>query len=727
VSDGFASAEMGVSLSGRSAPLLVDPNGARCGVRDITQESYEEVAGCTIVRGSKGGGIRVLDPSDGTYTVQLSGDAAEDVALTVSYLTGNAAVERRFDLFYPGSAVAFTFVVDAGGEPPLQLASQPRQPEDLSAMAVGAGDGRQTELRWTAVTDPSLAGYRIYSRRDDEPSLALLAGTASGITSYQTGHPWDEPRRIYAVSAVTASGKESFLSNHVENQAITVADFSGSPVVGEAPLSVQFQDLSTGEVVSWEWDFGDGSVGSEAHPTHTYLAAGAYTVRLTVVGEEGGDTRIREAYVSVYEHPSAAFSATPMSGSAPLAVQFTDASTGSVTGWLWDFGDGTTSTDRNPSHTYVTAGSYNVSLTATGPTGSDAETNNGYIEVLAGADISVTKADAPDPVPVGADLTYTLQVANGGPGKATGVVLTDTLPNGPVFVSAVAGQGGCTRVARKVTCNLGDVNPGGSVGVQVVVRPQKTGTLTNTAAATANESDPNPANNSATTTTTVKNLPTMTIVANDPQASEAGRERGQFTIYRTGGTSKALEVNYSVSGTATNGVDYAALSGHRTIPAGASNATIIVTPINDKFFEGDETVVVTLSADAAYVLGNPCSASVTIADNDMPTVTIKATDKVASESGGNKGKLTITRNGDSSQPLTVNYTVSGTATNGPDYAMLPGTITIDAGLASVVIMVSPVNDMVPEGSETVSLTLAAGSGYQIGVPDSATVTILDND
>jgi PKD repeat protein len=79
--------------------------------------------------------------------------------------------------------------------------------------------------------------------------------------------------------------------------------------------------------------------------------------------------------------PTAQFSGTPTSGQAPLAVQFTDSSTGSPTSWSWDFGDGGTSNAQNPSHTYASAGVYDVTLTATNASGSDVETKTGYITV----------------------------------------------------------------------------------------------------------------------------------------------------------------------------------------------------------------------------------------------------------------------------------------------------------------------------------------------------------
>ena len=79
--------------------------------------------------------------------------------------------------------------------------------------------------------------------------------------------------------------------------------------------------------------------------------------------------------------PAAAFTATPTAGLAPLTVQFTDTSTGSPTSWLWDFGDGNTSTAQNPQHTYTAPGLYTVTLNATNEYGSDTETKTAYITV----------------------------------------------------------------------------------------------------------------------------------------------------------------------------------------------------------------------------------------------------------------------------------------------------------------------------------------------------------
>ena len=169
-------------------------------------------------------------------------------------------------------------------------------------------------------------------------------------------------------------------------------------------------------------------------------------------------------------------------------------------------------------------------------------------------------------------------------------------------------------------------------------------------------------------------LPTVSITANLPNASETGPIIGQFTVTLTGSTAAALTVNYAIGGTATNATDYATLSGSVTILAGSSTALITVTPVDDALVEGSEMVVLTLLANSAYTLGSPIVATVTIADNDsppLPKVSIAANLPNASETGPTIGQFTVSRTGSTASPLTVNYTIGGTATNGTDYTIDP--------------------------------------------------------
>lgn len=116
--------------------------------------------------------------------------------------------------------------------------------------------------------------------------------------------------------------------------------------------------------------------------------------------------------------------------------------------------------------------------------------------------LAVTKAAAPNPVDVGEELTYTIEVANNG-GPATGATVTDTLPADVDFVSAEATQGSCAEAAGTVTCELGGLAPDSGATVTIVVIPTVGGTAANTVTVDAAEADPLPANNSATTETGV--------------------------------------------------------------------------------------------------------------------------------------------------------------------------------------------------------------------------------
>jgi PKD repeat protein len=167
--------------------------------------------------------------------------------------------------------------------------------------------------------------------------------------------------------------------------AAPVANFTGSPTAGEAPLTVNFSDASTGSITSWAWDFGDTGTSTAQNPSHVYSNPGTYTVTLTVTGPGGSDTLTRVDYVTVSEPgaPVANFAGTPTSGNAPLTVNFTDLSSGSITSWAWDFGDTGTSTAQNPSHVYSNPGTYSVTLTVTGPGGTGALTRTDYITVNA--------------------------------------------------------------------------------------------------------------------------------------------------------------------------------------------------------------------------------------------------------------------------------------------------------------------------------------------------------
>lgn len=118
--------------------------------------------------------------------------------------------------------------------------------------------------------------------------------------------------------------------------------------------------------------------------------------------------------------------------------------------------------------------------------------------------------------------------------------------------------------------------------------------------------------------------PVVSILASDAMAGEQNTNTGTFTVSRTGSTSFSLTVDFSVSGSAIPDSDYARLPNFVIIPSGAAQTTLTVTPVDELMLEGDETVIVTLTNTAAYVVGSPASATVTILDNDniAPSVTL---------------------------------------------------------------------------------------------------------
>ncbi|MGC4101992.1 PKD domain-containing protein [Ferruginibacter sp.] len=144
------------------------------------------------------------------------------------------------------------------------------------------------------------------------------------------------------------------------------ANFTATPLSGCAPLVVSFTNQSTGSPVQWKWDLGNGTISYLQNPSVTYFNPGQYNIKL-VVKDAAGDSSvlIKSQYITVNAAPSVAFTGAPLTGCFPLPVNFTDQSTpgsGTISSWTWDLGDGTSSNVQNPSHTYMGAGNYNITL-----------------------------------------------------------------------------------------------------------------------------------------------------------------------------------------------------------------------------------------------------------------------------------------------------------------------------------------------------------------------------
>jgi formylglycine-generating enzyme required for sulfatase activity/PKD repeat protein len=244
------------------------------------------------------------------------------------------------------------------------------------------------------------------------------------------------------------------------------AAFGQSPLAGIAPLTVAFNDTSAGTNQGWLWGFGDGTTSTERNPSHIYAARGAYTVSLTVSGTGGSDRVTVPDAVRVYAPVHAAFVAAPLRGLAPIAVAFTDQSTGDITSWLWDFGDGDESVERSPGHTYLAGGTYTVGLTVAGPGGTDLATRSGYVVV-----------DAPSPTPT---QTPTATATRTPTATRTASATATTTPTPTLTSTATASSTRTTEITATTT-----------PGANVTVTATTTGTPTSTPTTTATL-DPSP-------------------------------------------------------------------------------------------------------------------------------------------------------------------------------------------------------------------------------------------
>ncbi|MCA2572629.1 MAG: VCBS repeat-containing protein, partial [Microcystis sp. M42BS1] len=225
-------------------------------------------------------------------------------------------------------------------------------------------------------------------------------------------------------------------------------------------------------------------------------------------------------------------------------------------------------------------------------------------------------------------------------------------------------------------------------------------------------------------------LPSITLAVSPSSVTEDGTTNLTYTFTRSGVTTDALTVNYTVGGTATNGTDYASIPTSVTFAANSAIATVTVDPTADTTVESDETVVLTLASGTGYTIGTTTPVTGTITNGPVtPSITLAVAPSSVTEDGTSNLVYTFTRSGVTSNALTVNYTLGGTATLNTDYTRsgTNNTVTFAANATTATVIVDPTADTTVESNETVALTLASGTGYTIGTPNAATGTITNDD
>ncbi len=235
--------------------------------------------------------------------------------------------------------------------------------------------------------------------------------TASGTT---VTHTWAS-EGMFLVSLTATNGAGSSTSTVMVDvladlppPVAVIAGFDRSPWVGEATL---FTEASL-DATAWSWDFGDGVISGARTPLHTFSTPGPHTVTLTVTNRNGSDSTF--VAVDARLRPTAAFAVSPVAPRVGQLVNFTDLSVNATT-WSWDFGDGSTSVLKNPTHTYAAQGSYSVQLTISSPTG-DFDTTLPTLVVVNPAPPALSGISTIDPATTLDRNTFTAVVgASSGP------------------------------------------------------------------------------------------------------------------------------------------------------------------------------------------------------------------------------------------------------------------------------------------------------------------------
>lgn len=235
--------------------------------------------------------------------------------------------------------------------------------------------------------------------------------------------------------------------------------------------------------------------------------------------------------------------------------------------------------------------------------------------------------------------------------------------------------------------------------------------------------------------------PLLELITSTAAAVEASTA-GQFRIISKGG-SGTITVNYSISGTASAGIDYTlaglnttTLRGSLSLTLGSGMAVANINPLSDSLFEEVETIVMTLEPSADYQIApNAATSTLLLRDDDQPTVYVDA--QVGNATGNSVlesdtstiCKFWISRTGSTAAALSVNYAVGGTASPGLDYSSggITSSVIIPIGASGVDIPLSALNDNSAEGSENIVLSLNPGSTHRYARGNSASITILDDE
>ena len=674
-------------------------------------------------------GDAVTEGSSATFSVALSGSVSSPV--TVGWSTSNGTATAGVD-YTAVSSGTLRFPANSTASQTLTVATLPdtlAESEEtftvtLSGSSLPAGVSVGTSTATGTITDDESLTVAVTA----DASTVVEGGAATFTVSVAGGSSTAPVTVTYTVGGTASSGTDYTapsrtltLGTGASRGTITIPTLSDSVLDAGETLTVTLSAASTSL----------GTVTADSTPAETTIAdSGTVTVSVTA-----GD--------AVTEGSPATFTVA-LSGAVSSAV---------TVGWLTSDGTATAGDDYTAvsSGTLTFPATSTASQTLTVATLPDtlAESEETFTLTLTGSslpagvsvgtstatgtitdDESLTVAVTADATTVveGNDATFTVSVTGG----------TSTAPVQVTYTVSGTASSGADYTAPSGTLTLGAGASSGTITIatlsDTVLDPGETlvvvlsGASTSAGQVTAEET---PAQ------TTIADSGTVTVSVAAGDAVGEG-EPATFTVTLSGSVSSLVTVGWSTSdGTATAGDDYTAVSsGTVTLPAESTAAqTLSVATLPDALAEGDETLTVTLTAPDLPDGVSLGTATATAAITDDDALRVSVTADVSTVVEGDDATFTVAvAGGTSTAPVTVTYTVGGTASSGADYTAPSGTLTLDAGAASGTITVSVLADSVLDADETLAVTLtgasttagevtADSSAAETTISDTGTVTV----
>jgi uncharacterized repeat protein (TIGR01451 family) len=343
------------------------------------------------------------------------------------------------------------------------------------------------------------------------------------------------------------------------------------------------------------------------------------------------------------------------------------------------------------------------------------------------ANLALRLSVAPNPVFIGSNLTFTLEVTNKGPATATNVVITNFLPAALGYVSATNSQGSAANNAGEVTASLGTLPAGSNATVVITAMAVQSGAFTNRAVAGADQFDFASTNNLAAAAVVVA-APVLTLSDAAVTEGNDGTTNAVFTVLLSPATLVTQQVNFAtLNGSAVAGADFIPTNGVLQFNPGQTSQVVVVPVVGETLYELTETFTVELSAPVNATLADAQGTGTIFNDDAPPALAVADVAQAEGDAGTNWFLFNVSLSPVSGAPASVSFaTADGSATAGVDYVATNGLLTFPPGVTNQVIAVAVRGELTNELDETFFVNLSAPVNAT-NLDAQAVGTILNDD